>query len=262
MTIVTAGDIGRCGSRADDRTAALAASIAGTILVLGDNAYENGSRRDFAECYDPSWGRFLERTLAIPGNHDHKTRDAMPYFDYFGTRAGPAGRGWYARTIGAWRLITLDSECDQVGGCGRGSRQYEWLAAELADHPTVCTVVAFHRPRFSSGFHGDFKAVDPLWRLAVGGGADLVLNGHEHSYERLGPMDRNGRADSQGAAVIIVGTGGAPLRSIDRRLKTSRVRIDDHHGVLVLELSDGSYRWAFRSTPDGTVEDEGSAVCH
>jgi hypothetical protein len=230
--------------------------------VLGDNAYESGSRSEYAECYDPSWGRLLERTLAVPGNHDYQTAGAKPYFDYFGSRAGPAGRGWYARTLGAWRLITLDSECDQVGGCGRGSRQYEWLAAELADHPTACTVVAFHRPRFSSGYHGDFKGVDPLWSLAVAGGADLVLNGHEHSYERLGPMDRDEHADAKGAMVFIVGTGGAPLRSIDRRIETSRVRIDDRYGVLVLELADGGYTWSFRSTPDGTVEDEGSGVCH
>jgi hypothetical protein len=121
-------------------------------------------------------------------------------------------------------------------------------------------VVAFHRPRFSSGYHGDFDAVDPLWRLAVDAGADVVLNGHEHDYERLGPMDAAGHASEDGARVFIVGTGGALLRSIDRRLKTSQVRIDDRHGVLVLELADGAYRWAFHSTPDSTVEDQGRAL--
>ena len=104
----------------------------------------------------PSWGRLLDRTLAVPGNHDHQTADAKAYFDYFGTRAGPDKRGWYAQTLGAWRLITLDSECGAVGGCGQGSPQYEWLAAELTEHPSACTVVAFHRPRYSSGYHGDF----------------------------------------------------------------------------------------------------------
>jgi len=262
VTLVTAGDIGRCDSDADERTAELAATLPGTVLVLGDNAYEDGSRRQYRDCYAPSWGRLLERTLAVPGNHDHHTEGAEAFFDYFGSRAGPAGLGWYAETLGAWHLITLDSECDRVGGCERGSRQYEWLAAELADHPAVCTVIAFHRPRYSSGYHGDFDDVDPLWRLAVEAGADIVLNGHEHSYERLGPMDADGRADESGARVFITGTGGAPLRGFKAPVETSQIRIDDRFGELVLELADGSYRWAFRSTPDGTVEDEGSGACH
>jgi acid phosphatase type 7 len=262
VTLIAAGDIGRCDSRADERTARLAAGIEGTVLVLGDTAYENGSRRDFEACYAPSWGRLLDRTLAVPGNHEHQTAGAAGYFAYFGSRAGPRGRGWYARTIGDWRLITLDSECDQVGGCGRGSRQHGWLTAELDDHARRCTIVAFHRPRFSSGHHGDFVDVAPLWRLAVERGADIVLNGHEHSYERLGPMDADGRDDRRGATVFIVGTGGAPLRGFPSRAATSKVRVDDRHGVLVLELAEGGFEWRFRSTPDDVVEDEGSGTCH
>lgn len=262
VTLITAGDIGRCDSRADERTARLAEGIEGTVLVLGDNAYESGSLGEFEACYAPSWGRLLDRTLAVPGNHDHQTPGAEDYFEYFGSRAGPAGRGWYARTLGTWRLITLDSECDQVGGCGQGSRQHRWLTAELHDHARRCTVVAFHKPRFSSGYHGDFADVGPLWRLAVESGADIVLNGHEHSYERLGPMDAGGRADREGATVFIVGTAGAPLRGFESRAETSKVRIDDRHGVLVLELADGGFEWRFRSTPDDVVEDEGSGACH
>ena len=262
VTLIAAGDIGRCDSDADDETATLVGTIPGTVLVLGDSAYEDGSERDFRDCYAPTWGRLLERTLAVPGNHEYQTTGAAAYFDYFGSRAGPAGRGWYALPLGAWRLIALDSECDLVGGCEAGSEQFAWLKAELADHPADCTVVAFHRPRFSSGYHGDFKAIDPLWRLVVDGGADLVLNGHEHSYERLGPVDADGRPAPDGTTVIIVGTGGAPLRGFGSPVDASAVRIGDRHGVLVLELADGGYRWAFRSTPDGTVEDEGSGVCH
>lgn len=262
ITLIAAGDIARCDSQDDESTAALAAAHPGTVLVLGDNAYEDGSRRDYRDCYQPSWGRLLDRTLAVPGNHDHQTAAALGYFDYFGARAGPAKRGWYALTLGAWRLITLDSECSAVGGCGRGSPQYEWLAAELDEHPSPCTIVAFHRPRYSSGFHGDFAEIDPLWRLVVDAGADVVLNGHEHSYERLGPMDADGHADAKGVGAFIVGTGGALLRGFDDVVETSQVRIDDRHGVLVLQLADGTFDWTFRSTPDDMVEDQGMGACH
>jgi hypothetical protein len=119
----------------------------------------------------------------------------------------------------------------------------------------------FHRPRYSSGYHGGFDDVHPLWRLAVEGGADIVLNGHEHSYERLGPMAADGSADPEGVTVFVVGTGGAPLRGFESRNETSKVRIDDRHGVLVLELADGSFQWDFRSTPEGTVEDRGAGAC-
>lgn len=262
VTLITAGDIARCDAQDDESTAALAATYPGTILVLGDNAYEDGSRREYQDCYQPSWGRLLDRTLAVPGNHDHQTADAQGYFDYFGAHAGPDKRGWYAQTLGAWRLITLDSECSAVGGCGRRSPQYQWLATELNEHASPCTVVAFHRPRYSSGYHGDFARVDPLWRLVVDAGADIVLNGHEHSYERLGPMDADGHADASGVEAFIVGTGGAPLRGFRKVLETSQVRIDDRHGVLVLQLADGGFDWAFRSTPDDTVEDQGTGACH
>ena len=262
VTLITAGDIARCDAQDDESTAALADTYAGTVLVLGDNAYEDGSSRDYQDCYQPSWGRLLDRTLAVPGNHEHQTAGARAYFDYFGPRAGPAGRGWYAQTLGAWRLITLDSECRAVGGCGPGSPQYAWLTAELNEHASPCTVVAFHRPRYSSGFHGDDASVDPLWRLVVDAGADIVLNGHEHSYERLGPMDADGRADADGVEVFIAGTGGAALRGFDDVVETSQVRIDDRHGVLVLQLAEGSFDWAFHSTPDDTVEDQGTGACH
>ncbi|HVQ22085.1 MAG TPA: metallophosphoesterase [Candidatus Saccharimonadia bacterium] len=262
VTLITAGDIARCDSQDDESTAALAATYPGTVLVLGDNVYENGSSREYQDCYQPSWGQRLDRTLAVPGNHDHHVPGAKGYFDYFGARAGPDKRGWYAQTLGAWRLITLDSECTVVGGCGERSPQYQWLTAELSENPTRCTVVAFHRPRYSSGYHGDYAPVDPLWRLVVDAGADIVLNGHEHSYERLGPMDADGRADPEGVDAFIVGTGGAALRGFKDIVQTSQVRIDDRHGVLVLQLADSAFDWAFHSTPDGVVEDRGTGTCH
>jgi hypothetical protein len=260
VTLIAAGDIARCDSQGDEATADLVAGLPGTVLTLGDNAYESGTEQEFADCYDPSWGRFLDRTLAIPGNHDRETDGGAPYFAYFGERAGPPGMGWYAVTLGDWRLITLDSECDAVGGCGPGSPQYEWLAAELAGHPSACTAVAIHKPRFSSGRHGGEPAVDPLWRLAVEGGADVVLHGHEHNYERLGPLDADGRLDEDGATVFVVGTGGAPLREFALDLRTSQATNDDDHGVLVLTLGDGAFGWSFTTTT-GEVDDAGSGRC-
>lgn len=261
ITLIAAGDIARCDLDGDEQTAALVKGLSGTVLTLGDSAYDRGSPKEFAECYDPSWGQFLERTWAVPGNHEHDTPDAAGYFGYYGDRAGPAGRGWYALRLGDWHVITLDSECRPAGGCEAGSEQVEWLVAELADRPSACTIVAFHKPRFSSGERGDERSVEPLWRLAVAAGVDVILNGHEHSYERLGPMDADGRPDAAGVTVFIVGTGGAPLRGFPSIEPASQVRIDDHHGVLELQLGDGSFDWAFRSAPDGSVRDEGSGAC-
>jgi hypothetical protein len=261
VRVIAAGDIGRCDSKADERTGALAASIPGTVLMLGDAAYDNGSAKDFADCYAPSWGALLDRTWAAPGNHDHATAGAAGYFDFFGDRAGPDHRGWYSFELGSWHVVSLDSECALVGGCAPDSAQGRWLRDDLAAHPTTCLLAFWHRPRFSSGFHGSDASVDALWRSVAAAGADIVLNGHEHDYLRLDPLAADGSPDPSGTREFVVGTGGAALRQLRQPLASSAFSDAHDHGVLALTLSADGYTWTFLRTPDGTIVDSGSSPC-
>ena len=192
--LVGAGDVGWCGTPWAAATAKIVAGIAGTVIVPGDVAYPNGSRSDFARCYDPTWGAFKARTRPAPGNHEYYTKGAAPYFAYFGSRAGPAGKGWYSYDAGTWHVVVLNSDCEFVG-CGVGSVQERWLKADLAAHPTACTIAYFHHPRFSSGPHGSDPRTDAFWRDLYAAGAELIVNGHDHDYERFAPQTPDGVAD-------------------------------------------------------------------
>ena len=259
--IIAAGDIGRCDSKADDKTGQLVSTLPGTVLLLGDDAYNNGTAKEFTGCYAPSWGPLLFRTWASPGNHDHYTVGATPYFDYFGSRAGPDRRGWYSVELGAWHVVSLDSECLLVGGCGPESDQGRWLTADLVAHPTSCVLAFWHRPRFSSGVHGDDPGEDGLWRAVVAGGVDVILNGHDHDYERLDPLSADGAPDPSGVREFVVGTGGAPLRDFPQSIGRSAFRDAKHHGVITMTLTPTGYDWAFLRTPNGAVVDSGSSPC-
>jgi alkaline phosphatase len=261
--LVGAGDIGRCDSEDDDATAALVERLPGIVFTLGDNAYERGSPDEFRDCFGPSWGRLRDRIeLPAPGNHDHETDGALGYRDYFGAVAVRDGTTWYSREVGAWHVVVVDSTCAKVeGGCGPGSPQLEWLRTDLAASGSRCTLAIVHHPRFSSGDHGSDASVAPFWDVLHAAGADLVLSGHEHDYERFGPQDPAGRADPEGLTQLIVGTGGAPLRGFREPVANSRVRASLAHGVLSLTLRPSG--WAFRfETVDGSFTDEGAAACH
>jgi hypothetical protein len=263
-TLLAAGDIARCGTNGDEQTAALLVRLPGTVLALGDMAYPDGSAAEFARCYAASWGRFRDRTHPVPGNHDYHTPDASGYYDFFGSRAGQRGKGWYSFSLGGWRLIALNSNCDDVGGCSAGSEQERWLRADLAAHPARCTLAFWHHPRFSSGTtHGSDAAVGPLWTALHDAGADLVLSGHEHNYERFAPLDPQGRVDpARGIREFVVGTGGRSHYRFGPPLPGSEVRSDDTFGVLQLQLRPNGYNWRFVPTKDGSFEDAGSGTCH
>jgi alkaline phosphatase len=177
-TLLAVGDIASCASNGDEQTAALASRIPGTIAVLGDIAYENGSDSDFANCFEPSWGRLVPRIKAALGNHEYNTPGAAPAVKLFGLPP----HGWYSYSLGAWHVIVLNSNCSEVGGCGRDSPQARWLEADLARHPARCTLAYWHHPRFSSGIHGSNVAYAPFWNILVHAKADLVLQGHDHDY--------------------------------------------------------------------------------
>ena len=232
------------------------------VLLLGDDQYENGSLAKFQASYDPSWGRVKAITRPAPGNHEYNTAAASGYYAYFGAAAGDPSKGWYSFDLGAWHVVVLNSNCAAVGGCGAGSPQEQWLRADLAAHPGVCTLAYFHHPRFSSGPHGPTAEMDAFWRDLHAAGAEIVVNGHDHDYERFAPQTPDGALDAAaGIREFVVGTGGSPLDPFIRAPRNSEARALAH-GVLKLTLRSGSYDWAFIPVAGGTFTDRGSGACH
>jgi len=265
--LLAAGDIAECDHRGDEATARLlGAEPNATIATLGDNAYPKGTAEEFVRCFDASWGRYRERMRPATGNHDHSTKDARGYHEYFGERGGPFERYYYSYDLGAWHVVVLDSDCWRVGGCALDDPQLQWLRQELRRNRARCTLAYWHRPPFSSGRYGDpedTERVLPAWQTAVEGGVDVVLTGHEHSYERFAPMDAAGRPDPTGGQLFVVGTGGGELRPYRRpRLPTTAVRNDDSWGVLRLTLHADRYDWKFLPVAGQTFSDAGSRSCH
>jgi hypothetical protein len=258
-SLVAAGDIAGCWWRGDEATARLLDHIGGAVLTLGDNVYQDGSPAQYARCFAPTWGRHRSRIHPAVGNHDDRTASAGPYYDYFGAAAGPRGKGWYSFDHEGWHVVVLNTET----AIGEGSEQLGWLRADLAAHPVKCTVVAMHRPRFSSGDHGDSRRVFDAFRVLYAAGVDLVLSGHDHDYERFVPQDTAGRADPrQGVRQFVVGTGGAPFyRFRDAVSRNSEAHQNRVHGVLRLVFHPDGYDWEFVGTSDG-FHDQGHGLCH
>ena len=256
--LLAAGDIAECPRQGDEATAALLDTLAGVVAVLGDNAYESGSAEEYARCYDPSWGRHRARTRPTPGNHEYATANAAPYYAYFGAAAGNPSEGWYSYELGAWHVVVLNSEVPHTPD----SPQIRWLRADLAAHPARCTLAYWHRPRFSSGPHGSNAAMQPFWDVLYQAGADVVLTGHDHIYERFAPQAPDGRADpARGIRSFVVGTGGRSLYAIASAAPNSEFRQNTAIGIVRFELEENGYRWRFISA-GGAPLDEGSATCH
>lgn len=260
--VLAAGDIAHCGIGGDEDTAALLGlEPDASVLTLGDNVYGSGTHQEFADCFHPSWGQYRDRMFPAPGNHDYGTANAAGYFDYFGAAAGDPDKGYYSFDVGDWHLVSLNSNCSDIGGCDIGSPQHDWLVEDLAAHPALCTLAYMHHPRFSSGSHGDDDDVQDLWATLADGGAELMLAGHDHDYERFAPMNANGEADAEGMRMFVVGTGGTGFRSMGSSPNTQASN-DDTHGVLGLDLNDGSYDWEFLPVEGKTYTDSGSTGCH
>ena len=260
--LVGAGDIASCNLTADTATGKVVAGVAGTVFTAGDNAYESGTASEFANCYDPAWGSFKARTRPVPGNHDYVTANAAGYYSYFGAAAGPASQGWYAYDLGTWRIYAINSNCDAIGGCGAGSPQESWLRADLSANPRQCVAAIWHHPRFSSGGHGNNTDMDTIWRDLVASGAEFVVNGHDHDYERFAPMNETGAvAAVNGTREFVVGTGGASLRSFGNVQGSSEVRNNATFGVIKFILTDTGYSWQFMPIAGKTFTDSGSGTC-
>jgi Calcineurin-like phosphoesterase len=251
-----AGDIGLCGSPGPEATATLLDGIDGIVFTAGDNAYFHGSVQDFRDCYDPSWGRHKARTRPAPGNHEYENPGAGAYFAYFGSRAGPAGLGYYSFEAGNWHVVSLNTSV----AMGPGSTQISWLRDDLAAHAPPCTAAIFHHPLFTVGPNGPTAEVREIWRALYDARVDVVINGHDHLYQRFAPQNPDGVSDpARGIREFVVGTGGAELYRFSR----SHPNIETYtstFGVLKLTLLQGSYDWQFLAT-DGGVPDAGHDVC-
>ena len=255
VQILAAGDIGECGFGAEE-TGKLLDNLNGTILALGDLAYMEGSKINFQNCYDPHWGRHQHRTKPVPGNHEYVTdRTAAGFWDYFGQLAGPRGLGYYAFTEGAWRIIGLNSEISMLPG----SPQQVWLRNELTTNRTTCTLAYWHRPLFTSGPNFDGRMDSrPLWDTLLEFNVEVVLNSHDHLYERFARQDASGRPSPTGIRQFIVGTGGAHLYTPGPPQPNSEARARVY-GILVLTLNSNSFQWDFAS--NSSFRDTNSGGC-
>jgi hypothetical protein len=261
--LLAAGDISSCSNAGDEATARILDAQPGTVVTLGDNVYENGTAAEYANCFDPTWGRSKARMRPAPGNHEYNTPGASGYYGYFGDAAGDPSKGYYSYDLGAWHVVVLNSNCSAIGGCEAGSPQEQWLRADLEAHPSACTLAYWHHARFSSGEHGNHKSVQPLWQALYDANAELVLNGHDHDYERFAPQDPAGAADPErGLREFVVGTGGRSHYTLTSTIANSEVHNSDTFGVLKLVLHADSYEWTFLPEAGKTFSDSGSAACH
>jgi hypothetical protein len=280
VVIAAAGDIA-CGGCAQGATADLLDDLLQTdrmaaLLPLGDEAYASGLLTEFESFYKPSWGRpeLLAVTHPIPGNHEYADTTARGYFDFFNGPgqmtglAGQRGDGYYSFDIGGWHLIALNTSdnCRWVS-CAAGSPQHQWLVADLAAHPGMCTLAFWHHPRFQGGsVSGEASGAAPLWDALYDAGADVVLNGHEHGYQQLAPLNKAGEVDLvRGIRTFVVGTGGGDYDTTfgGPRAGALEAKIAGVHGVLEMTLRRDAYDWRFIVVGSGAmVGASGSAACH
>lgn len=268
VTVLAAGDIADCRRhRPEDSGAAQTADLVASelardpsalALALGDNTYPVGLIAEFIDCYGPTWGRFKERTLPIPGNHEYYSPEATGYYRYFGEAAAPDRRGYYSRRIGDWHVIALNSNLKPE----QHADQMAWLKNDLARHRRTCTLAFWHHPRHSSGGHGSSLRMDDAWRLLAEHGADVVLAAHDHNYERFAPLDAEGRLDPRrGMRSFVVGTGGARLTPLRFPRPHSEITDNSTHGVLKLVLKPTGVEWEFLPVVQDGFTDRGAALC-
>lgn len=228
------------------------------LLLLGDLQYSNGTLADYRAHFDEQWGRFRPIWIPSPGNHEYNTPGASGYFDYFGASVAPS-RGYYAHRVGGWLILSLNSNCANVP-CGRSGQQAAWLRRTLAANPSRCIAALWHHPRYSSSMHGSSTQTAALWRILQSRGTDIILTGHDHSYERFSRMDAAGQLAADGPVSFVVGTGGYSLYSMKAAQPGSARRVAGNFGVLRLWLGSRSARFNFVLT-NGFVADSGRVSC-
>ena len=264
-TLVGAGDIAGCSQeRHSSATAKLLGNIGGSVYTSGDNVQGNGDINEFRNCYDPTWGKYKKRTKPAVGNHEYHTTGARPYFDYFGARAGSPRRGYYSYDLKSWHVVVLNSNCGQVGGCESGSRQGRWLRNDLQNNRSRCTLAYFHHPLQATGTNTPSPQVRPFWSMLHDRGADVILSGHAHRYERHAPMTPGGKRSADGIRQFVVGTGGADGGTEIHENQTPNLQVVEvgTPGVLRLSLRADSYAWKFVPIAGKNFTDSGTDRCH
>jgi hypothetical protein len=262
-----AGDISDCDSEGDGVTAGLlddvvAQNPSAIVFTTGDNVYSDGAPEEFDQCYDPTWGRHKDRTRPSPGNHDYNTDGATGYFAYFGSAAGDPSKGYYSYEVGEWQILSLNSNCGEVA-CSAGSPQERWLREQLETSEASCTLAYWHHPLYSSGSHGGDSSVRDLFAALYEADAEIVLNGHDHNYERFAPQDPVGTHDPVGGVrQFVVGTGGTGNRGVDAPVPNSEARYNDSFGILQLSLYPDGYEWEYLAEAGSTFVDVGIGACH
>lgn len=242
--VIAAGDIGADGGNMKATAELIARAPNAVVLALGDNAYDDGTAEEFDKHYRPFWGQFNNRVWTCPGNHDYnsKHRSPFPFYHFFGERAGPDTRGYYSLNVGSWHLVCLNSETRR----DQQSDQIRWLKADLLRNKEKPILAFFHKPRFSSGSHGNDTSQIDFWHTLFQRNAEIILNGHDHHYERFDPQDPESNFVARGVRQFIVGSGGKSLRRLgSTKEKHSVVRNADTHGVLRLTLRPSAYEWEF-----------------
>lgn len=255
--LIGAGDIADGSAGAGQTAALIKQHPDAQVFLAGDNAYNAGTLNEYKSKYDPSWGAFKSRTNPTPGNHEYNTANAQGYKDYFGARAMPNGTTYYAKDVGSWRVYYLDSNI----GTTTTSAQYAWLQKDLAANPRSCSIGVWHYPVFSSGEHGNLSKMKAIYALMDSKGVDVVLNGHDHDYERFAPQSSSGSASASGIQEFVVGSGGtSELRPMNAAQPNSVVRVPNQWGVLDLQLNSSNYSWSWIKV-NGNIGDSGSRSC-
>ncbi len=275
---IGAGDIATCGETGAARSAHIVdsvlradsvAKVDDAVFSIGDNAYESGTGQEFIDCWGTTWGDpkkgIMRKIHPVPGNHEYLSPGADPYYAYFGKAAGTPGQGYYSYTLGQWHVQALNSEIFVNRGFSAKDRQdqLDWVAQDLKSSGKLCTVVYFHHPRFSTGWHGSDSRLQPLWQVLYDNNVDLVLNGHDHDYERFSAQTPAGFPDStRGITQFVIGSGGTELREFKNTIeRNSLTRISSRIGVLILTLGKNEYRSAFLDA-NGRIEDPSGGKCH
>ena len=276
------GGAGQNGHCMEAATAALvSAGGYADVLPLGDLQYDCGTLNNFLHSYDLAYGPWSATDDPVPGNHEYDTTSAYGepgcsatgagYYQYFAqagntAAAGVSGKGYHSFSLGSWHVIALNSNCSKIGGCGTTSAQYRWLAQDLNANPSTCTLAYWHHAAWSSkGKAEGVHAMRAIWSKLANSGADLVLTGHFHHYERFADMNASGAAvtDGTGMREIVVGTGGEGLGGFNATpLPASQVRNSATYGILSLTLGAGTYSWSFVPAGSGKFTDSGSDTCH
>ena len=241
------------------------------ILAIGDTQYECGGLEAFNQSYGPTWGQtgLKELTSPVPGEDEYLTTGGTGcsttpgggYFSYFGSAAGDPSKGYYSFDIGAWHIVALNSACGDIGGCGLRSPEYQFLQADLAAHPTACTLAYWHKPRFASSSGGGTRSVAKFWNALYAAGAEIVLGGNQHFYERFAPQTPSQEASAAGIREFVVGTGGAGLYEFRHVRPNSEARSNRSYGVLKLTLGAADYTWEFITAAGEPFRDGGAASC-